>query len=108
MKFPVYRAQMLAVDVRVDLRGGDVLVAEHLLHGAEVGASFQQVRGEGVAEDVGVDLLLDAGGARPLLRDVPDRVPAERSAAHVEEEDVAAPLAGGDEVRPRLATVTLD
>ena len=49
-----------AVDVRVDLGGGDVLVAEEELHRAEVGASFEQVGGEGMAQHVGIK--------RPLLQ----------------------------------------
>ena len=61
----------LAVDVLqvvlhhmgVDLGGGDVRVAQHLLDGAEVRAVFQQMDGEGVAQGVGGDILLDAGSA---------------------------------------------
>ena len=51
-------------DVRVSLRRREVGVAEHLLHGAEVGPSLEQVRREGVAEEVGVDAL----GLEPCLR----------------------------------------
>src|SRR5215470_17115913 len=35
-------------DVRVDHRRGDFLVAEELLHGSDVVAVLQEVRGEGV------------------------------------------------------------
>ena len=36
----------------VNLRGGDVGVAEQLLHGAQVGAVLQKVAGKGVAQHV--------------------------------------------------------
>ena len=49
-------------DVRVQLGGGEVGVAEHLLHAAEVGAALEQVRREGVAQQVRVDAArLEAG-----------------------------------------------
>jgi hypothetical protein len=45
-------AQALAAHVGVDLRGGEVLVTEELLHAAQVGAAVEQVGGEGVAQRV--------------------------------------------------------
>lgn len=41
--------EAFGADVRVDLGGGDVGVAEHFLDGAEVGAVVQEMGGEGVA-----------------------------------------------------------
>jgi hypothetical protein len=38
--------KILAIHVRVDLRGADIGVAEHFLHRTEVRAPFQQVRRE--------------------------------------------------------------
>lgn len=56
-------AQRTSVDdVRVDHRGADVLVAEQGLNGAEVGAGFEQVRREAVAERVTGGALVDRGG----------------------------------------------
>ena len=49
MEALVYLPQALPRDVGVDLGGGDVGVAEHELDGAQVGAAFDQVGGEGVA-----------------------------------------------------------
>src|SRR5690606_26409767 len=43
--------------VRVDLGGGHVLVAQQLLHRADVGAGLQQVRGETMAQGVRGDRL---------------------------------------------------
>ncbi len=44
----VGRTQVGRADVRVDLRGDQALVAQQLLHAANVGAAIQQVRGEAV------------------------------------------------------------
>ena len=49
------------VDVSVDLSGGDVLVAEHVLNHTEVGAILDEVGGERVPESVRRNLLVDAG-----------------------------------------------
>jgi len=48
-------------DVRVDHGGLDVLVAEEFLHGADVVAGHEQVRGKAVAERVRADGLGDFG-----------------------------------------------
>src|SRR5512134_1688788 len=45
--------QPLLQHVRIDLCGGDVGVAEQLLHRAQVGAAVEQMAGEGVAQHVG-------------------------------------------------------
>ena len=50
----------LGRQVRVDLRRGDVGVAEHLLQRAQVAAAGQQVRGEGVAQRVRAHPVLQA------------------------------------------------
>jgi hypothetical protein len=41
MKCSVHFFQILAVDVRIDLRCRDVGMAEHFLYGAEISAAFQ-------------------------------------------------------------------
>jgi hypothetical protein len=61
--------QVIARHVGVDLGGGDVGVAQQGLDDAQVGAAFQQVGGEGVAQDVGADrLTVDAGGDGGVLQ----------------------------------------
>ena len=72
-------AEAVAVDVGVDLRGGDVGMAQEVLDDAEVGAAREQVRGEGVAQEVGVDVL-QARGVGVLADDLPDRDALERPA----------------------------
>ena len=65
-------AEAAAGDVGVDLGGGEAGVAEELLDGAEVGAVLQQVGGEGVAEGVGADVVLGAGGEDVAVDDAAD------------------------------------
>ena len=61
------RAQLLVDHVGVDLGGGDVGMTQHL-DTAQVGAAFQQVAGEGVAQHVRRNARrVDAGRKRRLL-----------------------------------------
>jgi hypothetical protein len=43
----------------VDLRGTNISVTQHLLHRTEIRAVLQQMGGEGMAEGMGGDLLMD-------------------------------------------------
>jgi hypothetical protein len=56
-----------AVDVGVDLRRADVRMAEQRLQHAQVRPALEQVRGEGVTQDVWRDLLGIDGRARRKL-----------------------------------------
>src|SRR5690606_11306855 len=62
----------LASDVRVDLRGRNVAVAQQQLHDAQVRAVVQQMRRERVANGVRRQLLVDARLLRVALDDVPE------------------------------------
>ena len=53
--------------MRVNFCSSDTFVAEHLLHGAEVGAAFDEVCGEGVTEGMRTHCLVDARVLHPLL-----------------------------------------
>ena len=53
MRRSVGAAQGGVREVGVDLGGGQVGVAEQLLHGAQVGAALEQMRGERMAQGVG-------------------------------------------------------
>src|SRR5438552_6701684 len=54
--------------VRVELGGGEIRMPEHLLDGAEVGSPLEEVRREGMAEEMGVDALgLEAERVHPHL-----------------------------------------
>ena len=72
-------------------------MAEHLLYGTQVGASFEQVGGKTVAQGVGADVFLNAAGLAPFLDDVEYHDAAQPASASVEKEYVfVAPL--GSEV----------
>ena len=60
-------SQHIPVDMGVDFSGRNRLVSQHTLDGAEVGTSFQQVGGEGMAEGVRTDVFGDAGLLRQFL-----------------------------------------
>jgi hypothetical protein len=50
----VDRPKALAGEMGVDLGGGEVRMAEQLLHGPQISPTFEQVRSVGVPEDVWV------------------------------------------------------
>ena len=54
-------------DVGVDLRGGEVGVAEEFLDAAEIGAAVKEVCGVAVAEFVGGDFGIEAGAGKISL-----------------------------------------
>ena len=56
-------------DVRVDLRRRAVAMAQELLHGADVAAVFEQMRGERMPERVRSGPLRDAGAPHGLFND---------------------------------------
>ena len=51
--------ELLLDQVRVDLGGGDIGVAQHLLNGAQVRPILQQMGGKGVAQGMGGNVLVD-------------------------------------------------
>src|ERR1700732_1560314 len=55
MKCAMHFAQVALREMRVNLRGRDVAVTEHLLHGAQVGAAFEQMRREAMAQRMRAD-----------------------------------------------------
>ena len=76
----------------VDLSGAQVRVAEHLLHRAQVRSALEEVRGEGVAEEVGMHPC----GIQTRLRgeapeDEEGAGPGQRAALRVEEKLRAVP-----------------
>ena len=85
-------------DVRVQLRGREIRVAEHLLHAAKVGSALEQVRRKRVPEQVGVDAL--GFEARLLGEPAQDQEDARaRQAAALRVEEQLRPMAAV-EVRP--------
>ena len=60
------RARCGEIKVGVDLRRGDVGVAEQLLHAAQILTRFKQMRRERMAEQVRMDVAGQALAARPV------------------------------------------
>lgn len=52
-------AQVVAVEVRIDLGGEDAFMPEHLLYLPDAGAPFEQVRGKRVPERMRADVFVD-------------------------------------------------
>src|SRR5215218_4783142 len=98
--------EAFAREVRVHLRGRDVGVAEHLLHGAQVAAAGEQVGGEAVAQRVRAHLARQAGVAGVALDDLVETLPGQRAAAEIDEQLRLVALA--DELRPAAAKVAVD
>ena len=61
VKLFVDRLKPAAVNVGVDLGGGDVWMTEHDLDGPKIGTMFEKVGGEWMAQGVGADLFVDPG-----------------------------------------------
>ena len=75
------------VDVGVDLGGGDVGVAEEFLDDAEVGAIFEEVSGEAVAQEVWVDAAFESCGAGTGFDDLPGALGREVASMGADEDD---------------------
>src|SRR5687767_14729533 len=84
---PVYLPQILSVHVGIDLCRRDVSMSQHLLDRAQIGAAFQQVRGEGMPQRVWINTFADPGPLHVLPQDLPRPHTRERPAAGIEEED---------------------
>src|SRR3989442_1835205 len=73
----------------VDLGCCDVGVAEHGLHGAQVGAALEEMAREGVTEYVRRHLGPESGARRGAADDDPERLAREPPPARVHEEAAA-------------------
>src|SRR6266850_2217844 len=86
MMSAVDAAEPLAIDVRVDLRGRDVGVTEHLLHRPEVGAVLEEMRGEGMPENVRAEPAVDVALHGVFFQLHPETLPRHRGAPVLDEE----------------------
>jgi hypothetical protein len=75
MELLVDRAEVLAVDVGVELCGGQIGVSEHLLDRPEIGPALEEMGGKGVAEGVRGDPFGKAGPLSVTLDDAPGAYP---------------------------------
>ena len=60
MKFAVNFLQSFPRNVGIDLRGCDIGMAQHNLHGTQIGAAFQKMRRKGMPECMRINLLLQS------------------------------------------------
>ena len=72
MRLVVHLEHVLHRQLRVALRSSEAFVAEQFLNGAQVGAFFQHVRAESVAQSVRMHVRRKAFGDRNFLDDAAD------------------------------------
>ena len=77
----VDRGQLGGGELGVALGGGEALVAEQLLNGAQIGAFFEQVGAEGVAQSVRVNVGGQAAQDGDALDDAADAARGETGLA---------------------------
>lgn len=65
-------AQVISIEMRVDLRGGNGCMAKHLLHCTKIGATFDEVGGKGMSKAVWRYRLGDTGIGGGVFDDVED------------------------------------
>ena len=59
MSLVVYVLELLLYKLRIDLGRRDIGMVEYLLYGVYIRPVFKQMRGEGMAQRVGSDILVD-------------------------------------------------
>ena len=64
MELMMHRFQPLLIHVRVNLRGRNIRVAEHLLDDAQVRAVPEQMRGEAMPQQMRINVRLKPRNAR--------------------------------------------
>src|SRR5262249_35011409 len=74
-KLVIHRPETRLQNVRVDLRGRQIGVAEHHLDRAEIGASLEEVRRKRMSQHVRAQAARDAGLDAVLLQDLPETDP---------------------------------
>ena len=72
MKLPVHRFQSLLIHVRINLRGGNVGVPEHLLNDPQISAVAQKMRRETVPQQVRINIRLQTRPRRCFLHNLPN------------------------------------
>jgi hypothetical protein len=87
--------------VGVEGGGLEIAVAEEDLNGADVGAGFEEVGGEAVAEGMGGDVLVEAGGLGGAGADATDGLLDEGPAGDVAGEEPIGRSFGLPVVRSR-------
>src|SRR5207302_9233314 len=94
MRREIHLAEVLLGHERVDLRGGHAGMSEELLHHPNVGASLEQVRGEGVPERVRAHPLAEPGPANVPPEDPAAALPGQPPTPVIEEDRPTGRLRG--------------
>ncbi len=81
MKFFMDIFESVLVNMGVDLGGSNIAVAEHHLHGAQVGAVVEQMGGKRMADHMWGDAFVDAGGQGNFSNDLPESQSGHTAAA---------------------------
>src|SRR5215210_3229769 len=98
--------ELLAREVGVELGGGEIGVAEHLLDRAQIAAAGKQMRREGVPQRVRAHPVAESRRLRVAKDDLVEALPGERATAEVDEQ--LALLGHADEPAPGRAQVDAD
>ena len=101
MRFLVHVLELLFDELRIDLRGTDVRVAEHFLDRTDIRAVFQQVRGKRMTQRMGRNILVDVRFGLIGLDDLPEALPGHTLAADVHKEGrlvLYAPASAGGQI----------
>ena len=93
--------------MRVDFRRAHVGMAEHLLHGEQVGTAFKQMCGETVPKSMRADGLGDAVLFSEFFHDKEDHLSGEASASSVQKHGVGE-FGLGVDVQPRTFDVLVE
>ena len=56
----MHRFQTLLIDVRINLRRGNIGMTEHFLNDAQIGAIAEQMRGKTVPKQMRIDIFFQA------------------------------------------------
>src|SRR5487761_113604 len=79
MKSAMPLAQMRARQMRINMRGRDIAMPQHLLHRAEIGAAFEQMSCERMAQRMRTDPRGARVASRPLLERLEKSLPGHRA-----------------------------
>src|SRR5205823_11777476 len=90
----------LLKDVGVDQGGGNIVVPEQLLNGADVGAALKQVSGEGMPKGIGADVLCQTGTANRHLDGFVDNAGVNMMATGDTGTRVDGNVPGGEDILP--------
>ena len=85
MKLSVNSFESRAIDVGIDLCRRDVGVTQHRLDRSQVGAAFEQVRGERVAQGMRRDSLIDPRDQRIAANELPKALSGQRFSRPIDE-----------------------